>query len=213
MASQSRDWAQIDNFEEIKDRITVVDNQYVLNLSRKNNLLTEDQVEALHNYLEAVNTMIREYNITDVSVENGFSVEISDAEIIAKTRKLLDLGYDDQLYDFVSSEEWMRSSSFEGSWGLNVYWWGVEVWLPRWFVQLCVTCAATAGVVLAGTLPPIGKLAVSVAIAAAGFTGTHFAQPLIIGMFWNGYAAYIVPQTPAHTPPPPGGGTPPILVP
>ncbi len=201
------------NLEEVKERISVVDNQYVLNLSRENNLLTKDEYDALQNHLEVVNALIGEYKITDVSVENGFSLQISDAEMRAVAEKLVLNSDDSQLHNLVLSEEWGRTSSYEESWGLNVYWWGVEVWLPKWFVEMSMYCATAAAAVLVNTLPLAGQLVGAVVIAAALYAGTQFVQPLIIGMFWTGVTAYVVVQTPAHTPPPPGGGTPPILVP
>lgn len=132
--------------EQIESVISVENNQFVLDLSEVNKLLTSDEIELLVNHLEKVNNIIMFYNVDSVSVKDGFVLHFPNSN---------------SNFDVVGSSEingdfWTNSAPYEGITKVIVRWYGYEVWLSRSVVQGVIVAGTAGGLYLASLIPLVG---------------------------------------------------------
>lgn len=149
--------------KDIKQYVELKDNQFILNIPKdKIDGINSSQLNEYKEYLNTMNKIIEENNITDVSLEGGFTLEISDSMAMEAAK---DAGVDvpDSListYAGISKFQWTTG--------------GFDWWLTDFQAGLVIVGATAGAGVLVGMVPGIGwKVALSVANAVIGFAASN----------------------------------------
>lgn len=138
-------------YSKYQDFIHIVDGKYVIDDSLLNS--TDKDVEKLKTQIDFTNSIIDKYNVKDVSLEEGFSIYVSNAEI---NKSLIDQGYDLPVY-----------SQKAGVTKVQFYWWGFYLYLDSYWTGLAMTAGVGA---IAGGIGAIlgGGVGAGVAVGVAG---------------------------------------------
>lgn len=143
--------SNFNEFEKYKEYIKVIDNKYVLDPSVENSNSLD--LEKLKRQLEFTNSIIDKYQVKDVSLENGFSIYVSDSQISNQLRA-----------EGINAPLALQRA---GVTKVQFYWWGFYLYLSSYWTSL----AMTAGV--GGIMGGIGALlgggvGAGVAVGVAG---------------------------------------------
>lgn len=139
------------------------DNQYVLDIPNDQmNNITVYEVNEYTNYLNSMNNIIKENNIENVSLKNGFMLQVSDSKAmdVAKANGININEKEISTYAGISKFRWTTG--------------GFDWWLTDFQAGLVIVGASTGAGVLIGLVPGLGwKLALSVANAVISFAASN----------------------------------------
>lgn len=160
-------------YSRYKDFIHIVDGKYVIDDSLINS--TDKGIEELKTQINFTNSIIDKYNVQEVSLEEGFTIYVSNAEI---NKSLIEQGYDLPIY--------LQKT---GVTKVEFYWWGFYLYLDSYWTGLAMTTGV--GAIAGGVASILGAgvgagVAVGVAAAVANYvlTNSSYAQRGCV-ISWN----------------------------
>lgn len=185
--------------ELVNPYVEIKNGKYNLtNISSLKKEISKREIELVMERIKEVNTLVKEHKKIEQS-SDSFIYEVSDEEMqklaneagYEYTTEILNVQNDNILSTYSA---W----SYNGVNKLEVFWWGVEIWLSKTTVGNIIGGTVTAGgVVINILLPGVGW---TIAIAVAGFvigaTGSYYAKPIVVAYNWLGEQKYAYVQTP-----------------
>lgn len=185
--------------ELVNPYVEIKNGKYNLtNISSLKKEISKHELELVKERIKEVNTLVKEHKKIEQSNES-FVYEVSDEEM----QKLAnEAGYEYTTEIPVAQNDNMLSTfsawSYNGVNKLEVFWWGVEIWLSKTTVGNITGGTVAAGGLLLGLLfPGIGW---TIGIALAGFVigavGSYYGKPIVTAYNWLGEQKYAYVQTP-----------------
>ncbi len=169
--------------QNLEKYVTLENNQYKLNLpSDINNKIDSTQLQIYKEYINTMNSIIIENNIQNVSLENGFTLEISDnyCKQVAKEQGIKDS--DNKISPINNSFKSKKRMAYSfaarrSSNGISKFRWtkgGFDWWLTGYQAGLVVAAGGGGASFLCGLIPGIGwAAAASIATSMATFAAAN----------------------------------------
>jgi len=146
--------------------VRVVDNKYVLEIpSSIKNSINKNDLQLAKDRVVTLNNLIAQYKVKDVSVANGFTININDSKLASTSTS--------NLINNVMSP----ASATAGVTKIVTHWTYAEIWLSKSAVRsICIGGAAAVTAVLGGALSAIPGVNAIVATAIASGLAAVFGD-------------------------------------